>query len=217
VRERLVGSLRRVTFFVVPSAVAFVAIGGSIVALLYQTGRFSADDVRVVWIILAGSAIGLVAGTQGRLLASSFYALGDTRRPLYAALARIGVSAALSIAFVFPIRDALGYSATWAAFALAAASSLGAWIELLLLRHWLAARLGGVPVPVRLMLGTFAAAAIAGGAGLGAATLAGELGLRAWAAALVAIPVFGGVYLGATVVARVPEATAMVRRILRRR
>ena len=78
--ERLRRALRRVVFLVVPSAVAFIAIGGSIIALLFQTGRFSADDTRVVWIILAGSALGLSAGTQGRLLGSAFYALGDPAR-----------------------------------------------------------------------------------------------------------------------------------------
>ena len=46
-----------------------------------------AGDTETVWIILAGSAIGLSAGTQGRLLGSAFYALGDPRPPLRAALA----------------------------------------------------------------------------------------------------------------------------------
>ena len=99
-QRRLAGSLRRVVFLVVPSAVAFVAIGRSIVALLFQTGRFNAADTRTVWIILAGSAIGLSAGTQGRLLGSAFYALGDTRSPLRAALVRVAITAALGWAFL---------------------------------------------------------------------------------------------------------------------
>src|SRR5262249_7956936 len=70
IQERLRGALRRVVFLVVPSAVAFVAIGGAIVALVLQSGRFDARDTEVVWIILAGSALGLSAGTQGRLLGS---------------------------------------------------------------------------------------------------------------------------------------------------
>src|SRR4051812_29892629 len=91
-QRRLAPALRRVVFLVVPSAIAFIAIGGPIVALLFQGGRFNAGDTRVVWILLAGSAIGLSAGTQGRLLASAFYALGDPTRPLRAALVRVAIT-----------------------------------------------------------------------------------------------------------------------------
>ena len=48
----------------------------------------------IVWIILAGSALGLSAGTQGRLLGSAFYALGDPRPPLHAALVRVAITGA---------------------------------------------------------------------------------------------------------------------------
>ncbi|MCW5802904.1 MAG: murein biosynthesis integral membrane protein MurJ [Deltaproteobacteria bacterium] len=213
VRKRLDGALRRVTFFVVPSAIAFVAIGGPIVALLFQSGRFTDEDVRIVWIILAGSALGLVASTQGRVLASAFYALEQPRIPLYAALVRFTLAAALGIALVFPIRDAAGYSVAWAAFALTAASSAGAWVELLILRAALARRIGGVPMPVGLTLVALAAAAAAGAAGWGAGRV---LDLHGWRAALVAIPTFGGVYFAAMGAAKVPEARGVVRRILRR-
>jgi putative peptidoglycan lipid II flippase len=117
-QNRLKSSLRRVVFLVVPSAVAFIAIGGFIVALLFETGRFTARDAEIVWIILAGSALGLAASTQGRLLSSAFYALGDTKRPLYAALVRVALTAAGGWAFALPLREALGYSAIWGAFAL---------------------------------------------------------------------------------------------------
>ena len=74
-RVRLAAALRRVVFLVVPSAVAFVAIGDRIIALLFQHGAFGPDATRIVWIILAGSALGLSAGTQGRVLNSAFYAI----------------------------------------------------------------------------------------------------------------------------------------------
>jgi len=215
-RERLRGSLRRVIFLVVPSAVAFVAIGGSIVALLFETGRFGARDTEIVWIVLAGSALGLAASTQGRLLASAFYALGDPTPPLYAALVRVTIGGLTGWAVVMPLRDAIGYGVEWGAFGLTAAASLAAWIEYALLRRWLAARIGAVPIPVALGIGATLAAALAGGAGYGAAQLALELGARAWQAALVAIPTFGVIYLGVMTVAKVPEARPFVRRLLRR-
>jgi putative peptidoglycan lipid II flippase len=216
-QNRLRGSLRRIVFLVVPSAVAFVAIGRSIVALLFQTGRFGAGDTTTVWIILAGSAIGLSAGTQGRLLGSAFYALGDPRPPLRAALVRVAITAALGWAFALPLRDRLGYGPDWGAFGLTASAGAAAWIEFELLRRWLARRIGPVPVPVRLGLGALAAAAIAGALGYLAGELASAAGAPVWLAALTAIAAFGAVYLAATGLAGVPEAAALTRRLRRRR
>jgi putative peptidoglycan lipid II flippase len=215
--ERLRPALRRVVFLVVPSAVAFIAIGGPIVALLFQTGRFDAHDTRIVWIILGGSALGLSAGTQGRLLGSAFYALGDPRPPLHAALVRVTITGVLGWAFALPLREAFGYAPEWGAFGLTASAGFAAWIEFLLLERWLSNRIGKVAIPTGLGLGALGAAALAGAAGYGAAYVAGELGARAWQGALVAVPVFGAIYLGVMTAARVPEAGAFTRRILRRR
>lgn len=216
-QERLRPALRRVVFLVVPSAIAFIAIGGPIVALLFQTGRFGAHDTRVVWIILAGSALGLSAGTQGRLLGSAFYAMGDPRPPLHAALVRVAITAVLGWAFALPIREAMGYPPEWGAFGLTASAGFAAWVEFLLLERWLSKRIGKVPIPTRLGLGALACASVAGAAAFGAAYVAVELGARAWQSALVAVPVFGAIYLGGMSVAKVPEASAFTRRILRRR
>ena len=216
-RDRLAGALRRVTFLVIPSAVAFVAIGRAIVGLLFQSGRFGAADTELVWLILAGQAVGLVPATQGRLLASAFYALGDTRTPLRAALVRVALTASTGFVVTLPLRDAVGYGTGTGALLLAAGSGVAAWVEMLLLRRALARRIGPVPVPRRLELGALAAALLAGATGVGALQLAAQLDARAWQAALVAIPAFGAVYLGAMIAAQVPEATAITRRLRRRR
>ena len=215
--DRLGPALRRVVFLVVPSAVAFIAIGGPIIALLFQTGRFTADDTRIVWIILAGSALGLSAGTQGRLLGSAFYALGDPRPPLHAALVRVAITAIAGYAFALPIREAAGYGPEWGAFGLTASAGFAAWVEFLLLERWLSKRIGKVAIPTRLGLGALAAAALAGAAGYGAAYLAADLGWKGWQGALVAVPVFGAIYLGVMSVAKVPEAAAFTRRLRRKK
>ncbi len=214
-RDRLRGSLRRVVYLVVPSAVAFVMIGRWIIALLFQSGRFDAGDTTIVWIILAGSALGLSAGTQGRLLGSAFYALGDPRAPLRAALVRVAITGVLGYVFAMPLRDALGYAPVWGAFGLTASAGFAAWIEFLLLRRWLAARIGEVPVPVRLGLGVLAAAIAAGALGYAAGELAMRFG-RIWLASLVAIGVFGVAYIGLTAAAQIPEARTFTRRLRRR-
>jgi putative peptidoglycan lipid II flippase len=216
-RTRLQSALRRVVFLVVPSAIAFVAIGGAIIALLFQTGRFDANDTWAVWLILAGSAVGLSAGTQGRLLGSAFYALGDPRPPLYAALVRVGLTFTVGLIVALPLRHALGYWVEYGAFGLTASAGVAAWVEFLLLRAWLARRIGSVPIPTRLGLGCLAAAALAGAIAAGASWfLVEHLHVRAVLAALAVIPLYGACYFAVTAAARVPESAAFVRRVLRR-
>jgi putative peptidoglycan lipid II flippase len=214
-QTRLKSALRRVVFLVIPSAVAFVAIGGPIVGLVFETGEFGAGDTETVWLILAGSAIGLSAATQGRLLGSAFYALRDPKPPLHAALVRVALTFVGGWALVLPLRREFGYSVEWAAFALTASSAVAAWIEFALLRRWLDARIGRVPVPTKLALGALGAAAVAGALGYGGAWLARDY--AAWVQAAVAVPLFGVAYLGIMTGAKVPEANAFARRVLRRR
>src|SRR5207249_4201142 len=84
-----------VAFFVVPSAMAFLALGDVVAAALFQTGRFRPSDARYLWGILAGSAVGLLASTLGRLYASTYYAMRDTRTPLRYALVRVALTTVL--------------------------------------------------------------------------------------------------------------------------
>ena len=81
-RERIERSSRRMAFFVVPSAAAFLFIGDVVASTLLQTGRFTPADSRYVWYLLMGSAVGLVSSTVGRLYSSAFYALKDPGTPL---------------------------------------------------------------------------------------------------------------------------------------
>ena len=60
-----------------------------------QTGRFRHADAVYVWGILAGSAVGLLASTLGRLYSSTYYALRDTRTPLRYALVRVALTTVL--------------------------------------------------------------------------------------------------------------------------
>ncbi|MBP8810041.1 MAG: murein biosynthesis integral membrane protein MurJ [Kofleriaceae bacterium] len=215
VRARLAPAMRRVVFLVAPSAVAFVALAGEIVGLVFQTGRFSAEDTQVVALILAGSALGLLANTQGRLLASAFYAMGDTKTPLRAALVRVAVAFVLGLIVALPLRDALGYSTTWGAFGLTAAAAAAAWIEYLLLRRALGHVLGGVPAPRALTWGAVGAAVVAGALTWMVVTALGPTGVVTRAA--LALPLFGLAYLWPMLAFRVPEATSLVRRFTRRR
>src|SRR5262249_10349731 len=97
IRQRLNSGLRQIAFFVVPSAMAFIALGDVVTAALLQTpgGRFTHSDALYVWGILAGSGVGLLASTLGRLYSSAYYALRDTRTPLRYAILRVGLTTVL--------------------------------------------------------------------------------------------------------------------------
>jgi len=157
-----------------------------------------------------------VPNTVGRLLNSAFYALGDTRTPLKAALFRVAFDSGVTYIVVLPLRDALGYSVAIGAFLSMTSSSIASWIEMAILRYALARRIGRPPIPWRLAGGALAAATVAGGLGYGANVLAAQLALPGWLGALAAIGVFGAVYLGVMIAAKVPEADGLARRILRR-
>src|SRR5262249_43182250 len=112
-RVRLDAGLRRIAFLVVPSAMAFAAIGDLLAAALFQSGRFTREDSVYVWGILAGSAVGLLASTLGRLYASTYYALRDTRTPLRFAVVRVLLTTALGLAFALPLPRLLGLDPKW--------------------------------------------------------------------------------------------------------
>ncbi|MGH7527857.1 MAG: murein biosynthesis integral membrane protein MurJ, partial [Gemmatimonadales bacterium] len=164
-RGRLSAGLRQIAYFVVPSAAAFLALGDVVVGALYQSGEFTRPMTLYVWAILAGSAIGLLASTLGRLYASTYYALQDTRTPLRFALVRVGLMIGLGYLFTIPLPPAVGLDPRWGAAGLTVAAGLAGWIEFLLLRRSLNRRIGptGLPAPLLLRLwgSAFFAAAVA--------------------------------------------------------
>jgi putative peptidoglycan lipid II flippase len=209
-RRRLEGGLLRIAFFVVPCAVAFLALGGIVAGAIFQTGRFTAADSRYVWAILAGSSLGLLAATFGRLTASAFFALGDTRTPLRAASARVAVAALAGWLAATRLPAAVGVDTAWGAAFLSTVSGLAAWLEYFVLRRALAARIG----PVRLGTGHLArlwgAALVAAAAAWPVQSLVA--GSHPAAQATAVFGLFALVYGAATWVMGVPEARALLAR-----
>ena len=107
-RARLDAGLRNIAFFIVPSAMAFLAFGDVLAAALYQSGQFTHESALHVWAILGGSAVGLLASTLGRLYASTYYALRDTRTPLRFAVVRVVLTTVLGYLCSIPLPPALG-------------------------------------------------------------------------------------------------------------
>jgi putative peptidoglycan lipid II flippase len=210
-QRRLDAGLRRVAFFIVPSAIAFLALGDVIAAAVYQSGRFTDDDVIYVWGILAGSAVGLLASTFGRLYASTYYALQDTRTPLSCAVVRVVLGTGLGYLCAIPVPPLLGLDARWGVAGLTLASSLAWWVELALLRHTLSRRIGHTGLPSSLIVKLCSAALTGGVTAWLVKMVVGSLH-PIFAAALILIP-YGVMYCGIAYGWGVAEAQGLVARI----
>ena len=208
-RERLDAALRRVAFLVVPSAVAFAALGDRVAALVFQTGAFSRDDVRWVWAVLAGSSVGLLASTLARLYASAFWALHDTRTPLRFAMARVAVGAGLGALFAFRGPALFGLAPRLGLAGLTLGAGLAGWVEMLLLRRALNARVGKTGLPASFSLRVWGAAL--GAAAIGWGVKLAAAGLGPVLLGTLACGVFAASYGALTLLFRVPEASALLR------
>ena len=236
---RIQGGMRRIAFFVLPSAIAFIALGGFIIRLIFQSGRFNAEDTLYVWWILIALAIGLLASTWSRLLSSSFFALGDTRTPLKLALARVITALSFGLLFAFPLRAqasalielALGFIPTLrrpqfaevdlalGAVGLSLGGAISAWLEFTLLRHALGKRIGRIEVSLRHTAKILGASLIAA---VGAWVLHSFLPAflpeslhRTRASALLPLVGYGAIYLALAYTIGIDEVSAITRRFKR--
>jgi putative peptidoglycan lipid II flippase len=140
--------------------------------------------------------------------------LRDTRTPLRYALVRVALTIALGYLFAIPLPRWLGVSPAWGAAGLTASAGIAGWVEMLLLRSTLNARIGQTGLPAeyvaRLWGSALVAAAVAWAAKLAIPTVHPIL-----TAALVLGP-YGLVFLSMSLALRIPEASTAVARAMRR-
>jgi len=215
-RARLQGGLRQIAFYIVPSAVAFAALGQVLAAALFQSGQFTRGDSFYVWGILAGSAVGLLAGTMGRLYSSGFYALRDTRTPLRFAVIRVVLTTALGYGAAIPLPGLLGVPARWGVAGLTATAGMAGWVEFFLLRRALNARIGPTGLDRGLMVRLWGAALSAAAVGGAVAwALDGPLRHHPVLYAIAVLGLYGPVYFSVASALGVEEASALWRRLRR--
>lgn len=210
-RGRLDPALRRIAVLVVPSAMAFLALGDVVAATIYQTGRFSHADAIYVWAVLAGSAVGLLAATLGRLYASAYYALQDTRTPLKFATLRVVLTGVLGYLLALRLPGLVGIAPRWGLAGLTISAGLAAWLEFGLLRSTLNRRIGRTGLARGYVLRLWAAAAVAAAAGW-AIKLALPAGHPLVTGLLVLAP-YGICYFAMASLLGVQEAKEFVRRL----
>ena len=212
-QARLDSGLRRIAFFVVPSAVAFLAFGDVITAALYQTGKFTHNDSVYVWAILAGSSVGLLASTLGRLYSSTYYALRDTRTPLRFALVRVSLTTALGYLCAILLPRWIGIDARWGMAGLTASAGVAGWVEFALLRRTLNRRIGRTGLTASLSARLWISAALAASAGWAIKFVLGHHGPVL--SAVVVLGAYGVLYFAVTYLLRVEECQLTLKRFIR--
>ena len=240
VQRRLMDGLARIAFYVVPSTVVFIAVGDEVVGLLYQGGEFGPLETRQVWFVLVAYSIGLLPSTASRLLQSSLYGMGDTKRPAIIASLRVVLSAAVGIVLMlqfdqFRITDAgveqLGDLPSFAfaeeaardardnllrlgAIGLALGGALGAWFEYGALRRVVRGEVGRVRLGGGQLPRILAAAGVATLVALGSRLVVA--GLHPALGAPIAAGLTGLAYLAVAWRLDLDEAAELVATVRRR-
>ena len=193
VKATLGSALRLVAFFNVPSAVGLMVVGGPIVSLIYQHGRFEAGDAEATAQALAFYAIGLYAYSGIKVMAPAFYALDRARVPVMASILGMIVNVGLNVA-LYPV---LGFRGVALGTSLAAGANLAVLLVAWRREHGGLGGAGLVPQLARVLAASAVLAVVAWGtaAALGSALPPGGL----WRQAAVGlVPVIAGalVYFG---------------------
>ncbi len=205
--------LRFALFLTLPATVGLMVLREPIVRLIYERGRFAAEDTRQVAAALLVYALGLCALTAVKVVAPAFYAAGEPRVPLAASLAAI----ATNLVVMFAAWGQLGH------LAVALGMSAGGFVNAAVLIVMQQRRRGGLRGHGMAGAGVKMAAA---SALMGGGAVAAAAGLELWiggaglwrqaAVTLGGVAAGVTVYAGAALALRLPEATLAAQAVRRR-
>jgi len=135
-RRTLSRSLGLVFLLTVPSSVGLAVLGRTMIAAIYEGGRFVAYDTQQTALALTYYSLGLAGYSAIKVLVPGFYAIGDSRTPMIISLISIGVNLVAVITLLE--HTELGHAG------LALSTSVVALVGFLVLFWILRNRIGGV-------------------------------------------------------------------------
>jgi putative peptidoglycan lipid II flippase len=128
-RDTLSFGLRLILFITIPAMVGLIALRTPIIHVLFEHGRFVAEDTAGTAAAVLGYTVGLWAFAGVRVVVPVFYARQDTTTPVVAAALSVLANVALSLALMGPLAHA------GLALATATASVLNFVVLLVVLRR----------------------------------------------------------------------------------
>lgn len=122
-RRTLDWGLRATLVFGLPAAVGLGLLAGPMIATLFQSDVFSANDVRMAQQSLMAYSVGLPAFFIIKVLAPGYYARQDTKTPVKYGVIAMAANMVMNLALIVPLQHA----------GLALATSLAAYLNAYLL------------------------------------------------------------------------------------
>lgn len=124
-RENLAGAYRKgmrlILLINIPAAAGLAALALPIIRVIFQHGRFGAEDTALMMPVLIANAAGLPFLSFASLALRAFYAQKDTTAPVHAALLSFAVNIGLSLALMGPLEEV---GLAWASSVAAAAQAI---------------------------------------------------------------------------------------------
>lgn len=139
-RENFSHAMRLVLLFMIPASVGLIVLAEPIVRLIYERGRFEANDTQQVAAALVFYALGLTSYAAVKIVTDGFYALQDIRAPLVVSILSMIANAGLNWFFIAVL--AMDHRGLALSTSCTMTLSLG-WLWVLLRRRSGLAGLGG--------------------------------------------------------------------------
>ncbi|PIS07383.1 murein biosynthesis integral membrane protein MurJ [Candidatus Berkelbacteria bacterium CG10_big_fil_rev_8_21_14_0_10_43_13] len=127
-------TLRIMGYLLIPSTVFFILMRAQIIRLILGSGKFTWDDTRTTALTLGFLSISILAAGVIPLLSKAFYALKNTRTPMYISIA----TTIISVTIGYPLARAMSVSG------LALAFSIGSYFNMIVLIHYLRKKYPGI-------------------------------------------------------------------------
>jgi putative peptidoglycan lipid II flippase len=124
-------ALRLMVTITLPATVGLILLRVPILALLFERGAFDAHTTQQAARALLAYGLGLMAFSGVKLLTPAYFALQDTRTPVRIAIIALVANMVMNLMLIWPMQHA----------GLALATTLAAWLNVVLLYRRLDARL----------------------------------------------------------------------------
>jgi putative peptidoglycan lipid II flippase len=98
-RTSLSATLRGVVFLSLPASLGLILLRVPLISLLFQRGNFNAQSVELVSWALLWYAAGLIGHNVVEILSRAFYALHDTKTPVFVGAAAMTLNIIFSFGF----------------------------------------------------------------------------------------------------------------------
>jgi putative peptidoglycan lipid II flippase len=211
-RTSLADSLRGVLLLSIPAAIGMILLRRELVVLVYQRGEFTDYSTELVAWALLWYGAGLVGHSVVEIMSRAFYAMHDTKTPVFVGIAAMSLNIVFSLIF-----SALFSRIGWLPLGgLALANSLATGLEMVVLLVLMRRRLDGLhgrKILRACMQAGFASLVMM-------ITLWGWLQLSSdlpgWFVAIAGILIGGIVYLVTSYAVGVPELHGLVKGLVRR-